>query len=518
MTTMAAAATTTTTTTQCAAATAATAASHIAFWSAISDVTKNFAATDDDGDDGDGDSAGVAAVLARLPICAPDCADGELYYRVLSAWCVPWSKVPKAQFFRAWLAIGSAATRRELVAECKAFPQELDEDRWLDTALVNDDVDTFAAVTRLSMSASSASSVKVAVLMAAVGFGDNSKEEVGAPKSNAGFRGGKQTKKRRHRRKMAVVMQCIRRGAVQCLKFWFQTFRKGIKPDVAWRSLPGHCQGKNNPFTMAAANGRLSMLKFVTETFEDRLLVLDNALSQSALHGHLDCVAYLYTEYVVRVSPTIMADAVGAAARGGHLACLQYLFHADHEHRQKCIFATALGMNVCSSAASTGSLGCLRFLHEHGCYWTWHTCVEAARAGHVACLAYACENGCLGSTEERSSPWIGAEVINVAARGGHLDCIKYMYDRGYAGEWDTCNCATAGGHLECLKFLHEQGCPWNVYATAAAAVHGHLDCLMYLHENGCPFHIHICTYAVRHPDCLAYAQNHGAAQLEYPPY
>lgn len=84
-----------------------------------------------------------------MAVCALDCADGELYYQVLGAWCVPWQRVPKAQFLKAWFAL-PAARRGELVAERKVFAEELDCARWCENMWARDDADMLAADAVLS--------------------------------------------------------------------------------------------------------------------------------------------------------------------------------------------------------------------------------------------------------------------------------------------------------------------------------------------------------------------------------
>ena len=104
----------------------------------------------------------------------------------------------------------------------------------------------------------------------------------------------------------------------------------------------------------------------------------------------------------------------------------------------------------CEIAARDGHLGCLKYLHENGCYWDFLTCASAAANGHLKCLKYAHENGCL---------WFCATTLSAASNG----------------------------HLECLRYAHENGCPWNLDACLVAAEkYGQLECLKYARENGCP--------------------------------
>lgn len=56
-------------------------------------------------DDANGDNVGAAELLAELPVCDLECANGVLYYRVLRMWCVPWHLVPRPQFLKAWRSV-----------------------------------------------------------------------------------------------------------------------------------------------------------------------------------------------------------------------------------------------------------------------------------------------------------------------------------------------------------------------------------------------------------------------------
>lgn len=59
-----------------------------------------------------------------LPVCEIDCADGDLYYRVLVAWHVPWVDVPQPQFMHAWGNLG-AEEQRALLEQHGTFAREL---------------------------------------------------------------------------------------------------------------------------------------------------------------------------------------------------------------------------------------------------------------------------------------------------------------------------------------------------------------------------------------------------------
>ena len=49
---------------------------------------------------------------------------------------------------------------------------------------------------------------------------------------------------------------------------------------------------------------------------------------------------------------------------------------------------------TCSSAAMSGHLPALKYLHENGCPWGWTTCAWAADYKRWDCLQYAVDNKC----------------------------------------------------------------------------------------------------------------------------
>lgn len=84
-------------------------------------------------------------MTATLPTCALDCNDGDLYYRVLAAWCVPWRAVPLKPFLSAWFAI-SFKKRRALLREHHAYFAELGVYDWAANLLARDDANMLAAL------------------------------------------------------------------------------------------------------------------------------------------------------------------------------------------------------------------------------------------------------------------------------------------------------------------------------------------------------------------------------------
>lgn len=95
-------------------------------------------------EEGGSEEEAAALPMMTLPVCALDCADGELYHRVVGAWCVPWERVPLRPFLAAWFALSTDA-RRALLLETNVLAKELDVDRWAENLLERDDADMMAA-------------------------------------------------------------------------------------------------------------------------------------------------------------------------------------------------------------------------------------------------------------------------------------------------------------------------------------------------------------------------------------
>ena len=230
----------------------------------------------------------------------------------------------------------------------------------------------------------------------------------------------------------------------------------------------------------------------------------------------IDIVNYLYRRKYI-----LPKDANVVAARAGSLQCLRFtLMNTERTLTDVCVcsaaalsgyveclrFAHEFGCNwsanTCTNAARSGRVECLQYLHENGCPWDESTCTHAAQNGHLRCLQYAHEQGCpwneqvcLGAASEGHLQCLqyaceqGAPVsllVSVyAARGGHLECLQYLHSISVAWDEETTIAACEMGNLSCLQFAHTQGCVWTSAACTAAAAGGHLECLMYAVENGC---------------------------------
>lgn len=493
----------------------------------VSDFLRGLDDEDEDDEDENEAATNDVVVAPTLPVCAIDCADGELYYAVLCAWCVPWEKVSKAHFLKAWFAL-DADKRRELVREKHAFDAELAEGgdgerlRYVRRMLERDDEEMMAAL-----------------LTARPSIFD---EETASAKSAAAMAEGGVRRKRARAAAVAVAAAAIatttivRLGATGCLallaerqgwadgdwtsrisyisdwdpdkgtwstppfvdSWWYR--EETLCAEAAFRgSLPmlrllrerGGCVCGTHTCSVAAGGGHLACLRYL---HEDAGCAWDHhTYLWAAEFGRIECLVYAFEHGCYSESdPTACA----MAASNGHIDCLQYM-----RFQRGCPWDES----ACSEAARKGRLACLRYLHEQGCPWDSMTCREAASRGHLDCLQYAHENGCARND---------AEVCIAASFGGHLEVLQYVRASGCTARCSTV--AATYGYLACLRYLREQGgCPWEgAHACADMVRGGHSECLAYAHENGCPWDgATLCQLAARYNslECLKYAYAHGCA-------
>lgn len=379
------------------------------------------------GDDDDG-----VVQFASLPVCELDCADGELYYRVLGAWLVPWSRVPKSPFLAAWCAL-SDKRRRGLLNKYKAFAEELDVKHWQENLVKRDDVDMLEALPVAAFT---------------------------RPFTANG-----------------VLRPFVVGGAVGCTRVLMDRDVDNIRQCRWWYAG-----------VEVAKGGHLPMLQLLHER-GDLFSTDDGLCTAAADHGHLACLRYLHEN-----GYPWNYHAAARAAAAGQAACLRYALEhgcnkknasvcedaAYHGHLECLQIAHELGCYIeyaLPQAANGGFLHCLKYVHEHGGRVTMEACRGAAQSGVLHCLVYLHEHGC---------PW-DWRTCTEAATGGHLDCLAYAHEHGCPWTCATTSWAARKGRLACLQYAHEHGCPWNETACMYAIQYNNIDCLKYAHEHGCPW-------------------------------
>lgn len=209
-------------------------------------------------------------------MCALGCPDGELYYRTLKAWCVPWSKVPLAAFLSAWFAISKKRRAHLLAQEGQLYARELDVYQWLPNMLQRDD----AAM--LSVVLSGAVVRKRVVVQWIKDF--------------------LATERYSYCRRSSLGIACARRNAVRCLEMMYSTSSYSYTSSEGGYLL-AEC---------AAKHGRLALLE---------ILDARHGSSIRADYGNAKAITF-------------------AAAEGGHLECLQFLRGKEYPwDAKKCISA-----------------------------------------------------------------------------------------------------------------------------------------------------------------------------------
>ena len=174
---------------------------------------------------------------------------------------------------------------------------------------------------------------------------------------------------------------------------------------------------------------------------------------------------------------TLTAEVFRSAAGSGSLDVLRWL------HKVGCPW----GPEATAAAARNGRLEALQWLRANRCPWNIMTIVSAAQAGHIRVLDWAVTNRC-----PNREPY----TVACAARAGQLEVLKWARARGWTFTKFSCEQAARGGHLRILQWLREDaGCAWDSQTVTAAAEVGALEVLQWARANGCDWCEHACASA-----------------------
>lgn len=270
------------------------------------------------------------------------------------------------------------------------------------------------------------------------------------------------------------VYRCVAVGNLRLLKYWVATLAITLHSDLC---------------PIAAAAGHLEILKFLHE----RVPMYSNTCTAAAGSGHLHCLKFLRE----RRYPCEWTDeATAAAASRGHLDCLKYM----REHG--CRWTEAVILN----AIDRGHVECLRYAIEQKCQPSLRAYTEAALFNKPDCMKVLFEYK-VPCNEQTTA-------CEHAALSGSLECLRMMHEHKFAWDAWTCIRAAANGHLDCLQYAHTHGCVWNKKVCETAAANGHLDCLQYAHENGCEWDAETYKTAKfgGRLNCLEYLITHGCPE------
>lgn len=213
------------------------------------------------------------------------------------------------------------------------------------------------------------------------------------------------------------------------------------------------------------------------------------------------------------------------AAKNGNLDILIWLIENDELHNRPWDLSTR--SYVAQSAAKTGHLEIIKYLHVNGGIWNeQHMHDYAAEGGYLYILEWLMENN-------YSMSWT---TWCAAAKNGHLNILNWLLDKSTdhgillcPDSWKSWSCAIAAGNgyfeivrwfvekgcilenhifseaakcgqIDMLKYLLEKGCPTEYQACENAAAYGHFDVLRWLVEIGCRLTSKVCANAARNND------------------
>ncbi|OQR80654.1 hypothetical protein ACHHYP_17369 [Achlya hypogyna] len=154
-----------------------------------------------------------------------------------------------------------------------------------------------------------------------------------------------------------------------------------------------------------------------------------------------------------------------ACAAYAHLSVFQFLFDAG--------LGTKCPASVLGTAAATGNLQLVRFLHHRGAPIPSDALKVACNSGHIKVAEYCLQYG-LGH-------WDRSTVV-VAILHGRTNVIQFLHRHNYQGfSAATMDLAAQHGKLEIVAFLHkhrQEGC--SARALESAAGNGHVGVVRFL--------------------------------------
>jgi hypothetical protein len=124
----------------------------------------------------------------------------------------------------------------------------------------------------------------------------------------------------------------------------------------------------------------------------------------------------------------------------------------------------------------------LIYSHTNGAKLTKNMCTTAASYGSLECLQYLCEQLYLPlSSDSENTP----NLCYSAAEYGHLECLKYAHKNGFALTNKVCEIAARNGKKECLQYACENCINPNIDNVATITINANrIDCLKYVISVG----------------------------------
>lgn len=128
--------------------------------------------------------------------------------------------------------------------------------------------------------------------------------------------------------------------------------------------------------------------------------------------------------------------------------------------------------NMCTYAVRSENMICLKYFHDLGYYLTINTDIAAARSKSTKFLKYMYKNG---------RKFNNIQIVCSAAKSGSLECLKYLHRLGCPWNMDVFKTASISGSFECIKYLVENKCPCSVISVLGGLVsRRNLICIKYL--------------------------------------
>lgn len=137
-----------------------------------------------------------------------------------------------------------------------------------------------------------------------------------------------------------------------------------------------------------------------------------------------------------------------------------------------------------ASAAKTGKIELLKFLHRRDCPYDETACASASNFTALTWL------------KRKGYPWNELTFANAGERG---DIKLLSWLKRNKCPWDswTFTNAVLMGRAKACKWLYRNKCPWSQLTSAAAAFKGRINFLIWLRRRGCPLGEKTFTFALK---------------------
>lgn len=129
------------------------------------------------------------------------------------------------------------------------------------------------------------------------------------------------------------------------------------------------------------------------------------------------------------------------------------IVHIEH----KKVLVPTWNEETLNLAAKFGYLECVKYLLRYRCKFSKNAYVFAVSNDHIDVLEYLHKL----SKAKVLPKWDGNYVIHTAATSGSIECLKYCFKNGCQVTNDLCSNALQSYSFECFKFLYQQGCTTN---------------------------------------------------------